>query len=112
MQEIVIYGNYGITGAEGQEVRSVGPRPDAVCHEEITLEVPDKFEIGENYLGSTLITDKNTGNNYLLREMLCNGQKSDKYVHLKYLEIDTRWKIKKRVEHGNLCAQTLAESYN
>lgn len=112
MQGLVIYGNYGITGAEGEEVRSVGPLSDAVCHEEITVEVPDNFEIGENYLGSTLITDKNTGKSYLLGYMLCNGQKSDKYIHLQYLDINEHWKIKERVEHGNLCAQALAKSYN
>lgn len=54
--KIKIYCNYGVLAAEKRKVYTYGmPHPTATCWDEMTVEIPDGWEVFENSMGSLMV---------------------------------------------------------
>ena len=57
MQTIEIYKNYGVLGSEKISVYSFGgEHPHATCSDNMTVVVPDGWELYQNQIGQTMVT--------------------------------------------------------
>lgn len=75
MEKIRIYCNYGVLSAEKRNVYTFSfPSPSATCYDEIIVEVPEGWSLGENYLGETLV-ESPWGECYLIDKILHGNKK-------------------------------------
>ena len=65
-----IYRNYGCLGAEKRIVYTYGGRAStATCSDKITVEIPDGWELAENFMGETIV-EAPWGWTYMINEVL------------------------------------------
>lgn len=70
MDTIKIYCNYGVLAAEKRKVYTYsGPSETATCWDEMTVEIPKGWKLGENNIGQTIVTAP-WGWDYLIDEVL------------------------------------------
>lgn len=92
MKSIKIFRNYGVLAAEKRNVYTYGAEhSQAVCSDEITVEIPEGWETYENDLGQTMLTAP-WGWNYFINEVLSGNknpyfQAYDKDFNLKRFEL-------------------------
>ena len=71
---IIIYQNYGVTGAEKRNVYTYGtPHGNAVCWDQIIVEIPDGWKFYESQTGSGCV-ETPWGQRYLIGEVLCGNR--------------------------------------
>lgn len=78
---IKAFANYGVLAKEKKVVYTAElPHIHAATSEEITIEIPETFEIGENMMGQTIITTPD-GEDFRLNDILSqrNGNPAFKW---------------------------------
>lgn len=71
---IIIYQNYGVTGAEKRNVYTYGiPHGNAVCWDQIIVEIPKGWEFFESQTGDGCV-ETPWGQGYLIRDVLCGNK--------------------------------------
>lgn len=72
--KIKLFKNYGCLSAEKRVIYTYGiPQDTAVCSDEITVKIPDGWEVCENIMGETIVTAP-WGKNYTMHEVLCGNE--------------------------------------
>lgn len=74
METIKIYKNYGCLGAEKRIIYTYGnPADTARCSDEISVKIPEGWEIYESISGETILTAP-WGKNYTVYEVLSGDE--------------------------------------
>lgn len=77
MKELKIYANYGVLAYEKETIYTAyAPEATATVSEEVTVYVPEGFEVGQNALGNILVDSDKLDFTYDLNEIL--GSNDDK----------------------------------
>ena len=92
--KIKIYCNYGVLAAEKRNVYTYGaPHSAATCWDEMTVEIPEKWDPYENNVGELMVTAP-WGWSYSINEVLQGNEKPCFYAldnnmvgHRQYLKV-------------------------